>query len=98
MKMHNPPHPGKVLYGLYLEPAGLTITAAARLLNMPRSALSDIVNGKRSITPRVAIKLAKAFGGSSESWVNGQTKYDLWQAELEYTADDVQAFKPVALS
>lgn len=93
MKMHNPAHPGKVLYGLYLEPMELTITEAAKALNITRTALSEIINARRGISPKVAIKLAKAFGGSAESWLAMQSQYDLWQAELAYQADDVQVLR-----
>ncbi len=77
--MKKPPHPGFVLKELYLDPLELSITKAAEALDMPRSALSEIVNGKRSISPTVATKLAKAFGGSAQSWLNMQTGYDLKQ-------------------
>lgn len=90
MKMYNPPHPGEVLYTLYIEPAGLNITQTAKALSMPRSALSEIINGRRGVSPKVAIKLAKAFGGTAESWLNMQVSYELWQAEQNYIADDVQ--------
>lgn len=90
MKMHNPPHPGEVLYGLYIQPANLTITHTAKALGITRSALSEIVNGRRGVSPRVAIKLAKAFGGTAESWLNMQASYDLWQEEQNYNADDVE--------
>lgn len=93
MKMYNPPHPGKVLYGLYLEPANISITKAAQMLNIPRAALSEIVNGKRNISPRVAIKLEKAMGCKADTWLRMQAAYDLWQAEQVYTADDVQKFE-----
>jgi len=56
---------------------------------MTRAALSEIVNGKRGISPKVAIKLSKAFGGSAQSWINQQACYDLWQAQQDYNADDV---------
>lgn len=92
MKMHNPPHPGEVLQGLYLEPAGLTVTETAKSLNMPRAALSEIIHGRRRITPKMAIKLAKAFKGDAQSWLNCQTAYDLWQAEQSYHAEDVTPF------
>ncbi|MPV86902.1 HigA family addiction module antitoxin [Ostreibacterium oceani] len=90
MRMHNPPHPGEVLKGLYLDELGLSITDAATALGMPRSALSEIVHGKRGISSRVAIKLATAFGGSAQSWLNMQSQYDLWQAEQTYGGEDVK--------
>jgi addiction module HigA family antidote len=63
--MFNPPHPGETLKELYLDPLDLSISATARALNMTRSALSEIVNSRRGISPSVAIKLAKAFGGTA---------------------------------
>ncbi len=81
--MKNPPHPGFVLKELYLDPLQLSITKAAEALDMPRQALSEIVNGKRSISPTVATKLAKAFGGSAQSWLNMQTGYDLKHVAAE---------------
>jgi addiction module HigA family antidote len=90
MKMFNPPHPGETLKELYLEPLELEIKSTAEKMNMTRAALSEIVNGRRGITPKVAIKLAKAFGGTAQSWINQQANYDLWQAQQVYTADDVE--------
>lgn len=90
MQMFNPPHPGETLKVLYLEPLQLDIKSTAEKMSMTRAALSEIVNGRRGITPRVAIKLAKAFGGTAQSWINQQTKYDLWQTQQQYTADDVE--------
>lgn len=93
MKMHNPAHPGKVLKMMYIEPMELTITEAAKALNITRTALSEIINERRGISPKVAIKLSKAFGGSAESWLAMQSQYDLRQAELAYQADDVQVLR-----
>ena len=88
--MHKPPHAGETLKTLYLDPLGLTITEAAEALKMTRSALSEIVNGRRSVSPAVAIKLAKAFGGSAESWLHQQADYDLWQKHQTYTGEDIK--------
>ncbi|NQZ07005.1 MAG: HigA family addiction module antidote protein [Algicola sp.] len=88
--MFDPPHPGETLKELYLDPLDLTISAAARALNMTRSALSEIVNSRRGISPSVAIKLAKAFGGTAESWLHQQADFDLWQQTQTYNADDVE--------
>ncbi len=55
MKM--PPHPGTVLKTLFLELLALNVTEAAKILDMPRSALSEIVNGRRAISPQVALKI-----------------------------------------
>ena len=88
MKMHNPPHPGEVLKELCIEPLNLTVTEAAEALGVSRKTLSAILNGRAGISPEMAIRLAKAFGTSPESWLNQQMQYDLWQAEQ--TVGDIE--------
>ena len=80
MALHNPPHPGETVRDICLEPLGLTVTAAAKGLGVSRKALSDLVNGHAGISPDMAIRLSKAFGGSAESWLKKQMAYDLWRA------------------
>ena len=81
MLMHNPPHPGEIIKELCLEPLGVSITEAAEALGVSRKTLSSIINGKAGISPEMAVRLSIAFNTSSESWLNQQTQYDLWQAE-----------------
>jgi addiction module HigA family antidote len=81
MKMHNPPHPGEILRELCIEPLGLSITEAAEALGVTRKTLSAILNGRSGISPEMAVRLSLAFGTSSESWLNQQAQYDLWEAE-----------------
>lgn len=52
-----------------------------RLLGVSRKTLSSIINGKAGISPEMAVRLSIAFNTSSESWMNQQSQYDLWQAE-----------------
>ena len=81
MKMYNPPHPGEVLRELCLKPLGLTVTQAARGLDVSRKTLSAILNSRVGISPEMAVRLSLAFGTSAESWMNQQTQYDLWHVE-----------------
>lgn len=79
--MHNPPHPGEILRELCLEPLDLTVTDAAQALGVSRKTLSAILNGRAGISPEMAIRLAKAFDTSAESWLNQQMQYDLSRAQ-----------------
>ena len=81
MKMHNPPHPGEVIKELCLEPLGLSVTDAAKALGVSRKTLSTLLNGRSGIIPEMALRLAKAFDTSPESWLNQQMQYDLWITE-----------------
>jgi addiction module HigA family antidote len=78
MRMFNPPHPGEILAELWLEPLKLTITQAAKNLNVTRKTVSALVNGKTAISPEMALRLELVFGKSAESWLAAQATYDLW--------------------
>lgn len=80
MAMKEPPHPGLSVRFDCLEPLGLTITAGAKVLGVTRQALNNLVNGKAGVSPEMAIRLDKAFGGSAEGWLSLQTAFDLAQA------------------
>jgi addiction module HigA family antidote len=77
MVMKNPPHPGNVVLQECIEPLGLSITDAASALGVTRNTLSELVNGKRGISPEMAVRLEKVFGGSAESWLLQQAQYEL---------------------
>ena len=80
MPMPDPPHPGYSVRHDCLEPLGLTVAEAARRLGVSRKQLSDIVNGRAGLSPEMAIRLDKAFGGRAETWLRLQVAYDLAQA------------------
>ena len=90
MLMHNPPHPGEIIKALCLEPLNLSVTAAAQALGVSRKTLSGIINGKTRISPEMAVRLSLAFNTSSESWMQQQSQYDLWQAEQHRSELQVQ--------
>ena len=79
MTMKNPPHPGISVRHDCIEPFDLTITEAADILGVTRQALNNLVNGKSGISPEMAIRLDKAFGGGAETWLRLQMAYDLAQ-------------------
>ena len=80
MTMKNPPHPGLSVRHDCIEPLDLTITEAANILGVTRQALNNLINGKGGISPEMAIRLDKAFGGGAETWLRLQMAYDLAQA------------------
>ncbi len=80
MPMKNPPHPGLSVRYDCLEPLGLSVTEAAGKLDVSRSQISDLVNGRSRISPEMAIRLDKAFGGGADAWYRLQANYDLAQA------------------
>jgi len=81
--IHNPKHPGKMVKSLCLDPLGISVTDAARALDISRPTLSKLLNGKMSITPEMAIRLSIVFHTSDELWINLQAGYDLWKAQRQ---------------
>ena len=92
MVMKAPPHPGEVVRELCLEPLGLTVTKAAAGLGVSRKALSELLNGHSGISPEMAVRLSKAFGGSAESWLKQQMQHDLAQVEKKARSIVVERF------
>jgi antitoxin HigA-1 len=83
MTMKNPPHPGLVVLQECIEPLGLSITDAAAALGVTRNTLSELVNGKRGISPEMAVRLSKVFGGTEQGWLVQQAQYDLTQVRRD---------------
>jgi addiction module HigA family antidote len=83
MAMKNPPHPGGIVLRQCIEPLGLTITDAARALDVTRNTLSELVNERRGVSPEMAVRLAKVFGGGAETWLRMQAAYDLAQVPAD---------------
>jgi addiction module HigA family antidote len=89
MPMKNPPHPGRSIKDACLEPLELNVTEGAAALGVARHTLSRVINGQAGISPEMAIRLEKAFGGSADSWLRMQAAYDLAQARLHENKIDV---------
>ncbi len=80
MAMKNPPHPGRSIKTNCLDPLGLNVTEAAKVLGIARHTLSRILNRHVAISPEMAIRLEKAGWSNAEFWLRRQTSYDLVQA------------------
>lgn len=77
VRKYPPVHPGKILLKEFIECFGLTQSAVAAGLGVPRGRISEIVQEKRSISAETALKLSAYFGNSAEFWMNLQARYDL---------------------
>jgi len=62
---------------------GLSVTQGAKVLGVTRQALNNVVNGKAGISPEMAIRLARAFGSTPETWLRLQLAYDLAAARKD---------------
>ena len=92
MPMKKPPHPGRSIKDACLKPLGLTITEGAAILGVARHTLSRVINGQAGISPDMAIRLEKAFGGSADTWLRMQAAYDLALAREHEDKMDIQRY------
>ena len=96
MAMHNPPHPGKFIIEVYLEPNGLSGRELALKLGVAASTLSRVLKGSSAVTPEMALRLSKALGRTPESWLSMQYNYDLRHARQRVSLADVEKVKLTA--
>ncbi len=80
MAMKNPPHVGGLIRREVIEPLGLTVTGAAKVLGVGRQALSSLLNGKAALTSEMGLRVEKAFGPKMEHLMRMQLAFDLAQA------------------
>ena len=94
MAMKNPPHPGEIIREEIIEALGLTVTNAAEILGVRRATLSDVTNGKASVSAEMALRIEKAFGVSMDLLLKMQAGYDAAQARMHGEQIKVKRFKP----
>jgi addiction module HigA family antidote len=93
MSMHDPAHPGEVIRRLCIQPLGLTVTEAAKALGVSRKALSELINCRAGVSVEMALRLAKAFDTTAESWLGMQQQYDLALARKSVRLGKVRRLK-----
>jgi antitoxin HigA-1 len=74
-------HPGELLKAELIEATGLTVTEVAGMLKVSRQAVSNIINEKADVSPEMALRIARVFGGTPDIWLRLQAKFDLEIAE-----------------
>src|SRR5467141_770807 len=79
MPMKNPPHPGNFIRTEIIEPAGLSVTAAAAVLHVSRPALSSLLNRKANLSGDMALRIEKAFSVKMDTLMRMQASYDIDQ-------------------
>jgi len=77
MAIKNPPHPGDFIRTEIIEPAGLSVTAAAAALRVSRPALSSLLNGRADLSGDMGLRIEKAFGVRMDTLMRMQSAYDI---------------------
>jgi addiction module HigA family antidote len=94
-KLLDPITPGEILREDFMEPLAISINQLSRDLSVPPNRISEIVNGKRSITADTALRLQRYFGVEAQFWLNLQTEYDLRMIKRKIWPDIQRRIIPV---
>lgn len=94
LKKLPPIHPGKILREEFLKPLGMSMNRLADELHVPANRITQIVEGRRSITGETALRLARYFGTSAEFWLGMQKDYDLQVARDEFEREVERQVRP----
>jgi antitoxin HigA-1 len=89
-----PIHPGEILLEEFLKPFGMSMNKLATELHVPTNRITQIVEGRRSITGETALRLARYFGTSAEFWLGMQKDYDLQVARDQFQAEVERQVQP----
>jgi antitoxin HigA-1 len=97
-KLLPPIHPGEILRADFMAPLKLSMNRLALDLHVPVTRVTEIVHGRRAITPDTALRLARYFNTSARFWLNLQAAYDLEIAEDELSRTIQREVRPAAMS
>jgi addiction module HigA family antidote len=92
--MKNPPHPGDLIRTEILEALDLNISKAASILKVRRATLSDLLRGKASLTPEMALRIEKAFGPDMNHLLRMQLAYDVARTREHAYEIDIERYVP----
>jgi len=88
------PHAGETLREDFMKPLRLNQSELAKHLGVSETVLADLVRGKRSLTPALALRLSRYFGNSAEFWLGLQRDYDLMEARRRLADRIAQQVQP----
>jgi addiction module HigA family antidote len=95
MPMRNPPHPGDLIKTEIVDALGLTVSKAAEILGVRRATLSDLLHGKASLTPEMALRIEKAFGPDMDHLLRMQLAYDVARTRKDSRGIAIKRYVPV---
>ncbi|WP_297492803.1 HigA family addiction module antitoxin [Acidocella sp.] len=92
IRLSNPVHPGSFIKRDIIEPLGLSVTAAARVLGVTRAKLSTLLNQRAHLSPKMALRVEKAFGVSMDTLLRMQMSYDIAETRKRETEISVERY------
>jgi addiction module HigA family antidote len=94
MPMKNPPHPGELIRTEVIGALGLSVSRAAKILQVRRATLSDLLSGKAALTPEMALRIEKAFGPEMDHLLRMQLAYDVAKTRQQARGISIKRYAP----
>jgi antitoxin HigA-1 len=89
-----PTHPGEMLREDFLPDYGLSVSGLAEAIGVSRQSINELLRERRSVSPEMALRLARLFGNSPDFWLNAQQAVDLWEA-AQLIESDMARIQPL---
>ena len=96
MRMKSPSHPGVFIRAEIIEPLGLTVTDAAKILGVTRPALSNLLNGNASLSPEMALRIEKAFGPKMDTLLRMQSSFEIAKQRRQESKIQIKRYVPAS--
>jgi len=98
MPTNQPPiHPGEILLEEFIKPYGITPAELSRRISISRQQINAVINGKKGISTDMALRLSQLFGTSTELWLSGQMKWDIWHKLHGEPVDELEKIEPIEI-
>ncbi len=94
LRLAHPAHPGQFIRMEVIEPQGLSVTAAAKILGVTRPALSALLNGRAALSPEMALRVEKAFGPKMDTLLRMQTSFEIAETRKREGEIKVERYIP----
>jgi addiction module HigA family antidote len=94
MRMLDPVHPGDFIRTEIIQPLGLSVTHAAKVLRVSRPALSSLLNGKADLSGDMALRIEKAFGVKMDTLMRMQSSFDIARTRTRERHIKVSRYEP----
>jgi addiction module HigA family antidote len=98
MPTNQPPiHPGEILLEEFIKPYGITLAELSRRIGISRQQINAVINGKKGISTDMALRLSRLFCTSTELWLSGQMKWDIWHMLHGEHVDELEKIEPIKI-
>lgn len=92
-----PTHPGEMLREEFMAELGISVAQLASMLGVSRQTVNELVHERRGLSPDMALRLARLFNMSPQSWMNLQRNTDLWES-LDLNRESIEEIQPLSMA